>query len=149
MRARASSWYDATRRLAAVVVAFAAALAPLRAGTASTALDLRPTLRVRPVLCLAEREATPCETKFRIDWTSPRAGDFCLGSDRQSEPLRCWNAASAGAHDDAAIVTRDFEYWLAAPNDPRRLVAVKVELLYLRSEDRRRQRRTRHVWDVL
>ena len=137
------------KRVLAALGAAAALLAPLSAGTAADGSALRPTLRVRPVLCIADREAAPCETLFRIDWTSPRPGDFCLGSDRQSAPLRCWTAANAGAHDDATIVTRDFEYWLAAPNDPQRLTAVKVELLYLRSEDRRRQRRSRHVWDVL
>ncbi|MCZ8132686.1 MAG: DUF3019 domain-containing protein [Steroidobacteraceae bacterium] len=133
----------------ALACGLVAALVPLRAGTAADARELRPTLRVRPVLCIAEREAKPCETLFRIDWKSARPGDFCLGSDRQAAPLRCWSAASAGEHDDVTIVTRDFEYWLAAPNDSRRLTAVRVELLYLRSEDRRRQRRSRHVWDVL
>jgi hypothetical protein len=136
-------------RFHVLLLAVPLALAPLRAGTASDAGATLPTLRVRPVLCLAERVSTPCETLFRIDWSSPRPGDFCLATDRQSAPLRCWTASAAGAHADAAIVTRDFEYWLASPGDPRRLVAVKVELLHLKSDDRRRQRRSRHVWDVL
>lgn len=108
-----------------------------------------PTLRVRPVLCIADRDSERCATVFEIDWTSSTPGDYCLGSEQHSEPLRCWTQASVGEHSDRVTVTRDFYYWIATRDDPRRLSAVKVELLRLHPDDRRRERRSRHVWDVL
>jgi hypothetical protein len=122
---------------------------PGGAGLASADDPLLPKLRVRPVLCIADRESAQCATVFQIDWQSREPGDYCIGSDRQTEPLRCWTQARTGEHADRVIVTRDFDYWIARRDSERRLRAVRIELLRLHSEDRRRERRSRHVWDVL
>lgn len=108
-----------------------------------------PWLRVKPLLCIAARNSETCATVFQIDWRSPQPGNYCLASDYSSLPLRCWTQAVAGEHRDRVIVTKDFYYWITQSDSTQRLSAVKVELLRLRSEDRRRERRSRHVWDVL
>lgn len=108
-----------------------------------------PSLRVRPVLCIASRQSDTCATVFQIDWKSPKPGDYCLASNNQQQPLRCWTQASGGEHRDNIVVTQDFYYWLSAPASTTRLSPVKVELLRLHNDDRRRERRSRHVWDVL
>jgi hypothetical protein len=118
-------------------------------GLAAADDPLLPKLRVRPVLCIADRESARCATVFQIDWQSREPGDYCIGSDQQAEPLRCWTQARTGEHADRVIVTRDFDYWIAQADSGRRLRAVRIELLRVHSEDRRRERRTRHVWDVL
>lgn len=115
---------------------------------AAAAAD-EPWLRVRPVLCIAARNSETCATVFQIDWRSPQPGDYCLASDYSALPLRCWAQAAAGEHRDHVVVTHDFHYWISESDSTQRLSAVKVELLRLRSEDRRRERRSRHVWDVL
>ena len=108
-----------------------------------------PWLRVKPVLCIAARESATCATVFQIDWRSARPGNYCLASDNRPLALQCWTQASAGEHRDSVIVTQDFYYWITEPDSTQKLSAVKVELLRLQSEDRRRERRSRHVWDVL
>lgn len=118
-------------------------------GLAAADDPLLPTLRVRPVLCIADRESASCATVFQIDWQSPEPGDYCIGSDQQPDPLRCWTQARIGEHADRVIVTRDFDYWIARADSQQRLRAVRIELLRLHSEDRRRERRSRHVWDLL
>ena len=118
-------------------------------GLAATPGVDAPRLRVRPVMCIAVRNSETCATVFEIDWKSSAPGDYCLGSDERREPLRCWTQASTGAHSDRVTVTRDFYYWITTSGEARRLSAVKVELLRLHPEDRRRERRSRHVWDVL
>jgi Protein of unknown function (DUF3019) len=108
-----------------------------------------PSLRVKPVLCIANRAAETCATVFQIDWTSTRIGNYCLASDNQREPLRCWNQAAGGEHRDNVVVTQDFYYWISEPEKAQKFSPVKVELLRLHGDDRRRERRSRHVWDVL
>lgn len=138
-----------TIRLLVTAVTVVCALAGGSVGTAANSDPDVPTLRVRPVLCIADRQGDTCATVFQIDWRSTRPGNFCLGSDNQRAPLRCWNQAAAGAHRDNIVVTQDFYYWLSEAENPRKLSPVKVELLRLHSDDRRRERRSRHVWDVL
>ena len=108
-----------------------------------------PLLRVKPVLCIAARDSDTCATVFQIDWRSPQPGNYCLASDHRSLPLHCWTQAAAGEYRDSVTVTQDFYYWISEPDSAQRLSAVKIELLRLQSEDRRRERRSRHVWDVL
>jgi hypothetical protein len=136
-------------RAAGSLLALVMALGTGSTGQAAPSDDANPILRVRPVLCIANRQSDSCATVFQIDWRSPRPGNYCLGSDQRETPLRCWTAASTGAHRDQVVVTQDFHYWLAEPDSATRLRSVKVELLRLHGDDRRRDRRSRHVWDVL
>ncbi len=101
------------------------------------------------MLCIANRQSDTCATVFLIDWKSPRPGDYCLASNNQEAPLQCWAQASGGAHRDNVVVTQDFYYWLSERTSARKLSPVKVELMRIHSDDRRRERRSRHVWDVL
>lgn len=108
-----------------------------------------PLLHVKPLICIASRNSEVCATDFQIDWRSPQPGNYCLARDNKPLPVRCWTQATAGEHRDRVIVTRDFYYWITESENTQRLSAVKVEFLRLQSEDRRRERRSRHVWDVL
>jgi hypothetical protein len=106
-------------------------------------------LTVKPQLCVTDREATVCSMTFNIRWKSESAAEYCLNDSGKSAPLRCWETASAGTHSQKREVSEAFVYWLGAPGGAQRVAEVKIEVLRLDSADRRRERRTRHVWDVL
>ncbi len=122
----------------------------LAAGSVSPAAGADgPWLRVKPLICIAARNSETCATVFQIDWRSPQPADYCLARDNSPLPVRCWAQATAGEHRDSVVVTQDFYYWITGSDSTQKLSAVKVEFLRLQSEDRRRERRSRHVWDVL
>jgi hypothetical protein len=123
-----------------------AALASLPAAAA----DL-PAARlvVKPLLCVIDREAGQCSMTFRIRWKSEAAAEYCLNDSALSTPLRCWPSATSGSHDQKREVGEAFIYWLGAPAGTQRAAEVKIDVLRLDPADRRRERRARHVWDVL
>ena len=106
-------------------------------------------LVVKPMLCVTEREADACSMTFDIHWKSQIAAEFCLNDSALSAPLRCWTKALSGSHTHKREVKEAFSYWLGAPGGAQRAAEVKIEVLRLDSADRRRERRMRHVWDVL
>ena len=106
-------------------------------------------LFVKPLLCVTDREATVCSMKFNIRWKSATQARYCLNDSARDAPLRCWESASAGTHSEQREVSEAFVYWLGTPGSEQRVAEVKIEVLRLDSPDRRRERRTRHVWDVL
>jgi hypothetical protein len=113
-------------------------------------------LIIKPVLCVIEGEGASCAVTFDIRWKSPRPGEFCLNDSVQPAPLRCWPLARAGEMQQERVFSEDFRFWLtrptsgvAPPAGTERLSEVKIEVLRVGSSDRRRERRTRHVWDVL
>jgi len=115
----------------------------------AAAADPPVKLVVRPLLCVLEQTATGCMMKFDIRWQSLLAQELCLNDSVQPAPLLCWPSASVGETRQERLVSEDFDYWLAAPSGTQRVAEVKIEVLRVGSADRRRERRTRHVWDVL
>ena len=119
-------------------------------------------LIIKPLLCVIDKDATSCAVTFDIRWRSQLPGEYCLNDSVQATPLRCWPRSLAGEMKQERVFAEDFRYWLSppaaglsppatdsAPAGGQRLSEVKIEVLRVGSNDRRRERRTRHVWDVL
>ncbi len=113
-------------------------------------------LVIKPLLCVIDKDATSCAVTFDIRWKSSEPAEYCLSDSVQTTPLRCWPRALAGEMKQERVVSEEFRYWLspaAAGVAPQaggdRLSEVKIEVLRVGSNDRRRERRSRHVWDVL
>ena len=126
------------------------------------AADPEPVkLVIKPLLCVIDKGATTCAVTFDIRWKSVQPAEYCLNDSVQAAPLRCWPRALAGEMKQQREFAEDFRYWLtlpvpglvapaaSAPAGGERLSEVKIEVLRVGSNDRRRERRTRHVWDVL
>jgi hypothetical protein len=136
---------DMPRTRTGLVLLAALTLAPL----ASAAEPPPVKLVIKPLLCVLDKTATTCAITFDIRWKSTEPADYCLADSVSPQPLRCWQRTAAGEMKHPRRFAEDFAFWLAPPAGDTRLAEVKIEVLRLGSKDRRRERRTRHVWDVL
>jgi hypothetical protein len=135
----------------AVLKPFAISAACLLAALPALAApaDLPVTLVVKPLLCVLDKGATSCVMTFDVRWKSILAAEYCLNDGKQPAPLRCWASARDGGMQQQRQVSEEFVYWLTQPAGVERLAEVKISVLRVDSADRRRERRARHVWDVL
>jgi len=108
--------------------------------------DMR--LTVKPVLCITDNRNPSCDMSFLVLWQSGETGYYCLFNDFTEAPVHCWSEELAGRLSDDRIVRENFSYWMAGSDSDSRLAEVTVEVLRMDSDDRRRKRRTRHVWDI-
>lgn len=116
----------------------------------ATAADPAPVrLAIKPLLCVIDKAATSCMMTFDIRWKSMLPKEYCINDSAKAEPVHCWASALSGAHSLTREVSEEFVYWLGAPDGADHLAEVKITVLRVGSTDRRRERRTRHVWDVL
>lgn len=106
------------------------------------------TLTVKPLLCVTDNLNPSCDMSFLIVWQSIATGYYCLFSDFTDAPMYCWSEERTGELNDDRTVTQDFSFWMTGTDAGARLAEVKVEVLRMDSDDRRRRRRTRHVWDI-
>ncbi len=106
-------------------------------------------LTVKPVLCIVDRRTPSCDMQFMISWESSRSGYYCLYNDLSTPPVRCWTDARRGKAIEEHEVSSEFSYWMTGLDDGVRIAAVTIEVLSTDSGDRRRKRRSRHVWDIL
>ena len=106
------------------------------------------SLSVKPVLCITDKRSPSCDMAFLVVWQSALTGYYCLFNDFDDAPVRCWNEERAGELSDERTVRENFSYWMTDRNLASRLAVVTVEVLRMDSDDRRRKRRTRHVWDI-
>lgn len=130
-------------RLLALLALFVAALA-----VADEAADKEVELTVKPVLCVTDSRNPSCDMAFVVIWESADTGYYCLFNDFQESSLRCWQEDRTGELVDERTVAENFSFWMTGEDFARRLVQVDVEVLRMDSDDRRRRRRTRHVWDI-
>ena len=115
---------------------------------AETGVDPDMRLSVKPVLCITDQRTPTCDIAFLVVWESELLGYYCLFNDFGEAPLRCWNEQRDGRLDDERTVTESFSYWMTSDDVEHKLAVVAVEVLRMDTDDRRRKRRTRHVWDI-
>jgi hypothetical protein len=132
----------------ALLLAGSAALLPGSVIFAQTGTQPAAQLIVKPLLCVLDRPATSCAMTFDIRWRSVLAAAYCLHDSAQPEPLQCWASALTGAFTRQREVSEDFSFSLRIPGGDA-VTEVKISVLRVDSNDRRRERRSRHVWDVL
>lgn len=137
------SGFDTMRRIPILLLILLSALS-----SAESETDSGMQLTVKPKLCITDKRTPSCETSFLVFWKSGTKGYYCLFNDLDESPLRCWNDDDTGRLTDDRSVRQDFSYWMTANEYNVRLAAVTVEILRMDSDDRRRRRRTRHVWDI-
>ncbi len=105
-------------------------------------------LTVKPVLCITDNRNPTCDMSFLVVWESGETGYYCLFNDFTEAPVRCWSEELAGQLSEDRVVRENFSYWMTGSDPDNRLAEVTVEVLHMDSDDRRRRRRTRHVWDI-
>ena len=106
------------------------------------------TLSVKPVLCITDKRNPSCDMAFLVVWQSALTGYYCLFNDFGDAAVHCWSEEREGRLTDERTVQTDFSYWMTGTDPETRLAQVDVEVLRMDSDDRRRKRRTRHVWDI-
>ena len=111
--------------------------------------DTRETveLSVKPSLCIVDKRTPSCQMDLAISWTSVNAGDYCLHKEDPS--LQCWVNRDAGAHSERQLVSAPLEYFMRDQRNDEKCATATVEVLQMDDSDRRRNRRSRHVWDLL
>ncbi|MFQ5548908.1 MAG: DUF3019 domain-containing protein [Woeseia sp.] len=114
-----------------------------------TFLKSEMQLSVKPVLCITDKRTPLCDLAFLVFWRSEQSGYYCLFNDFGQAPLRCWTEMRTGELSDQRTVQESFSYWMTNDDSQSRLAVVTVEVLRMDTDDRRRRRRTRHVWDIL
>ena len=112
-------------------------------------MDNTAEITVRPLLCIVDQRTPVCEMVFHVSWRSEERGYYCVLSNLEEEPLRCWSEQRAGQLRDERSVAEDFSYMINEGDGEPPLDSVTVEVVRMDSDDRRRRRRTRHVWDLL
>jgi hypothetical protein len=106
-------------------------------------------LIVKPLLCVVDKDEPACMISFDVRWKSVLAAEYCLNDSARPAPLKCWPRANSGEHSQERVVSEDFVFWLSPATGTERVAEAKIEVLRVGSDDRRRERRARHVWDVL
>jgi Protein of unknown function (DUF3019) len=133
--------------LARLTIFIAGGLGVAMSATAADPLPVR--LSVKPLLCVIDKDAAACTISFDVRWKSTLPAEYCLNDSARPTPLRCWPRVDSGEHTQERTVSEDFVFWLSPPTGTERVAEAKIEVLRVGSDDRRRERRTRHVWDVL
>lgn len=105
-------------------------------------------MHIKPKLCVRGTSADRCHLEISITWRSSDNGKYCLYNEKSLEPLRCWIKKMQGDTTDRISIKKDLDYWLAWQINNDELTRKTLKVLTVKSDDRRRSRRRRHVWSL-
>ena len=86
-----------TRFFATMLLMVVLLLLLLSLTTPATADDPEAAeITVRPLLCIVDRRTPVCDMVFHVTWRSDQRGYYCVLSNLDETPLRCWREQRAG-----------------------------------------------------
>ena len=108
----------------------------------------RWTCSVKPLLCIVDERTPGCDMSFLVRWSSNQVGYYCVFNSLEDDALNCWAEQQSGELQDDRTIRDNLVFWISE-TEGTPLESITVEVLRMDSDDRRRRRRSRHVWDLL
>lgn len=105
-------------------------------------------LSVKPLLCIVDERTPGCDMSFLVRWRSNEVGYYCVFNSLEDNALNCWAEQQSGELRDDRTIRDNLVFWISE-TEGTPLESITVEVLRMDSDDRRRRRRSRHVWDLL
>jgi hypothetical protein len=106
-------------------------------------------LSVSPKLCITDKADKTCEMTLDFVWQTNDSGDYCLVEKASQAPLQCWQQDSSGQWQAITVVTNKQVFWMSEDGTAAPLDQEVVEVLSTYSDDRRKNRRRKHVWSLM
>ena len=107
------------------------------------------SLTVKPVLCIVDERTPSCDLNIVITWRALRRGYYCVFHDQDVAARRCWAESRSGEMSERLELSESIEFRLEQGESGIPVARATIDVLRKDSDDRRRRRRTRYVWDVL
>lgn len=116
-----------------------------RADAASTAVEGRIQLDLRPRVCTLSAHDKECQTEVHASWRSPQEESLCLIVLERPEVKRCWENYLEGTYSIQLVFADDLTVQL---RDPELRQILSSEVLHVIREAIRYRHRRREPWNV-
>ncbi len=140
-RIRATAFYNAIPRLVGTVVCVVL--------TWAACLSQAAELTIKPKLCITDSPEKICRLPLEFVWQTDNQGNYCLVQETNRNTLQCWQQDRQGQWQSTQQVNDQEVFWLTQDGQTRPLAEAAIEVLSTYTEDRRRNRRRKHVWSLM
>ena len=111
--------------------------------------SLAMDLLVTPKLCITDNADKTCELSLDFEWQTNDQGDYCLINKNDELKLQCWRQDTQGQWQTETQVQNQDIFWMTEEGRAEPLAEAVIEVLSTFTEDRRRNRRRKHVWSIM
>lgn len=106
-------------------------------------------LSVTPKLCITDSPQKQCKLPLEFNWQTDNHGNYCLIQEATRDALQCWQQNRQGQWQSVYTVSDQELFWLTEDGQSQPLAETAIEVLSTYTEDRRRNRRRKHVWSLM
>ena len=106
-------------------------------------------LSIKPKLCITDSPEKTCQLPLEFAWQADAMGNYCLVQVANQSTLQCWQQNDQGQWQGTQQVNDQELFWLTQDGQTRPLAEAAIEVLSTYTEDRRRNRRRKHVWSLM
>ena len=107
------------------------------------------SLNISPHLCITDQADKTCTMNLLFEWLAQSNGDYCLVDKKDKRALQCWSKEQYGQWEELLKIQVSRSFLMTQEKNQQPLAEESVEVLSTYSEDRRRNRRRKHIWSLL
>ncbi len=111
-------------------------------------LSTEANLSLTPSLCVVARDTGRCDISVDVSWKANKDSDYCIYNESSDSPIQCWSYKNQGQSQSKVSINKDIDYWLVWRETGSELDREVLKVVKIMPEDRRRNRRRRHIWSV-
>lgn len=107
-------------------------------------------VQLKPSLCIVKRGEKNCRIDLDVRWSASQPNEYCVFRQKEAKPLQCWENLSSGQHTDSLLAANNQNYQLVWLSDSAKVALGQavLQVVNVVPDDRRKQRRRRHIWSV-
>jgi hypothetical protein len=93
-------------------------------------------IEISPTKCVAMRQDQTCYISAQIIWQLPQSGEYCLYSDQQVKPLKCWLSDYQGDWIQDFVVEQDITFTLKTNNSEAPILSAVLHLAWVHKKEK-------------
>jgi hypothetical protein len=94
-------------------------------------LNVEPKLTIVPEQCVALIQGQACYVTVELNWRTPVAGDYCLYSSLNTDPIKCWLDKEIGRLKQEFVSKNNIEFFIIKLSTKENIANVEIKMAWV------------------
>ena len=97
----------------------------------AASLSVEPKLTIVPEQCVALLQGQACYVTVELNWRTPIAGDYCLYSSLDTNPIQCWRDKKMGRLKQEFVSKNNIEFSLQILSTKENIANIEIKMAWV------------------
>ena len=97
----------------------------------AASLSVEPKLTIVPEQCVALLQGQACYVTVELNWRTHIAGDYCLYSSLDTNPIQCWRDKKMGRLKQEFVSKNNIEFFLQKLSTKEKIANIEIKMAWV------------------